>query len=343
VIAMHFEKMITAVDSHTEGMPTRVVTSGFNSIPGRTMFEKKKYVEEHLDHLRTLLMFEPRGHGSMSGSILLPPTNPAADLGIVFIEVSGCLPMCGHGTIGTCTVAIETGLVKMTEPITLLKLDTPAGLVSAEAKVEDGRVKSVKIWNVPSFLYRKDVEVKVNGFGEVKLDIAFGGNFYSILPAENVGLALDKRNSQALIDCGMKIMKAVQQQFPLAHPLNPAINEIKHTMFTGPPKTKGADAKNTVVLYPGTLDRSPCGTGTSARMAQLYARGELTLNTDFVHESIIGSLFTGRLEKQEQLTAEISAVVPTIEGRAWITGFQQFVLDPEDPFPAGFLLTDQRN
>jgi proline racemase len=341
VITVHFERMITAVDSHTEGMPTRVVTSGFNSIPGKTMFEKKRYVEEHLDHLRTLLMFEPRGHGSMSGSILLPPTNPAADLGIVFIEVSGCLPMCGHGTIGTCTVAIETGLVKMTEPITQVTFDTPAGLVSAEARVKGGRVKSVKIWNVPSFLHLKDVEVKVDGFGKVMLDIAFGGNFYGILPAENVRLSLDKANSQALIDCGMKIMKAVRQQIPLAHPLNPAINEIKHIMFTGPPDTKGADAKNTVVLYPGTLDRSPCGTGTSARMAQLYARGELTLNKDFVHESIIGSLFTGRLEKQERLTAEIVAVLPTIEGRAWITGFQQFVLDPEDPFPAGFSLSSQ--
>ena len=340
---MYFERMITAVDSHTEGMPTRVITSGFNSIPGKTMFEKKKYVEEHLDHLRTLLMFEPRGHGSMSGSILLPPSNPAADLGVVFIEVSGCLPMCGHGTIGTCTVAIETGLVKMKEPITQITLDTPAGLVTAEAKVSNGRVRSVKIRNVPAFLYRKDVDVKVDEFGKVRLDVAFGGNFYGILPAESVGLSLDKRNSEALIDCGMKIMNAVRRQIPLVHPMHSAINEIKHTMFTGPPTVQGADAKNTVVLYPGALDRSPCGTGTSARMAQLHARGELPLNTDFVHESIIGSLFTGRLEKEEQLTAEITAVVPTIEGRAWITGFQQFVLDPEDPFPAGFLLNDQRS
>jgi proline racemase len=337
---MYFEKMITAVDSHTEGMPTRVVTSGFGSIPGKTMFEKKQYVEKHLDHLRTLLMYEPRGHGSMSGSILMPPINPAADLGVIFIEVSGCLPMCGHGTIGTCTVAIETGLVKMREPVTEIKLDTPAGLVAAEANVRNGRVRSVKIRNVPSFLYRKDATVTVDGLGGLTLDVAFGGNFYAIVPAEDVGLSLDKRNSQTLIDRGMKIMKAVQQQIPIAHPLNPAISEIKHTMFIAPPTAKGADAKNAVVLYPGTMDRSPCGTGTSARMAQLYARGRLPLGKDFVHESIIGTLFTGKLEKEERLIAETTAVIPTIEGRAWITGFQQFVLDPEDPFPAGFLLND---
>jgi len=337
---VHFEKMITTVDSHTEGMPTRVVTSGFGSIPGKTMFEKKQYVEKHLDHLRTLLMFEPRGHGSMSGSILMPPINPAADLGVIFIEVSGCLPMCGHGTIGTCTVAVETGLVKMKEPVTQIILDTPAGLVAAEANVRDGRVKSVKIRNVPSFLYRKDVRVSVDDLGEVTLDLAFGGNFYAIVSAKDVGLSLDKRNSQTLIDRGMKIMNAVQQQIPIAHPLNLAINETKHTMFTAPPTTEGADAKNAVVLFPGTIDRSPCGTGTCARMAQLHARGELPLGKDFVHESIIGTLFTGQLEKEERLTNETTAVIPTIEGRAWITGFQQFVLDPEDPFPAGFLLND---
>jgi proline racemase len=335
---MQFEKMITAVDSHTEGMPTRVVTSGFGPVPGKTMFEKKRYVEENLDHLRTFLMFEPRGHSSMSGSILLPPTDPEADLGVVFIEVSGCLPMCGHGTIGTVTVALETGLVKAVEPVTRLILDTPAGRVTAEATIENGRVKKVKIRNVPSFLYRKDVEVNVPGLGWLTLDIAWGGNFYGILPAEAVGLTLEKSQAPKLIEAGMKIMEAVGEQVPLQHPLNPGINEIKHTQFTGPADVAGASAKNTVVIYPGTLDRSPCGTGTSARMAQLFGRGQLGLNENFVHESIIGSLFTGQLVEQVQLTPEISAVVPTIEGRAWISGLQQFVLDPEDPFPAGFLV-----
>lgn len=335
---MRFEKMITAVDSHTEGMPTRVVTSGFGIVPGATMFEKKRYVEEHLDHLRTLLMFEPRGHGCMSGSILLPPTDPDADLGVVFIEVSGCLPMCGHGAIGTCTVALETGLIAAVEPITRLVLDTPAGRVEAEAQVSGGRVKGVTLRNVPSFLYRQDVEVEVPRLGRVRLDIAYGGNFYGILPADAVGLSLDEGNAQALIEAGMSIMTAVGEQVPLSHPLNPGINEIKHTMFTGPAGVPGAHAKNAVVIFPGTIDRSPCGTGTSARMAQLYARGEFSLGRDFVHESYIGSLFTGRLVEEVSLTPDVRAVVPTITGRAWIMGLQQFVLDPDDPFPAGFLV-----
>ncbi len=335
---MQFDKMITAVDSHTEGMPTRVVTSGFGPVPGATMFERREYVEKHLDHLRTLLMFEPRGHPSMSGSVLLPPTDPEADLGVVFIEVSGCLPMCGHGTIGTCVVAIETGLVPKVEPCTSLILDTPAGRVMADATVEGGKVRSVRIRNVPAFLYRKDITVDVPPWGQLVLDIAYGGNFYAILPAEAVGLRLDPEEAPALIDCGMKIMAAVSDQVHIEHPLNPGIDEIKHTMFTGPADVPGAHAKNTVVIYPGTLDRSPCGTGTSARMAQLHARGELELNRPFVHESIIGSLFTGTLVEELNLTADTHAVIPTIEGRAWITGFQHFVLDPDDPFPAGFLV-----
>ncbi len=335
---MRFDRMITAVDSHTEGMPTRVVTSGFGPVPGATMFEKKRYVEERLDHLRTLLMFEPRGHGAMSGSVLLPPTDPEADLGVVFIEVSGCLPMCGHGTIGTCTVAIETGLVPAVEPLTTLILDTPAGRVVAEARVRDGRVEGVTIRNVPAFLYRRDVEVEVQGVGRVCLDIAYGGNFYAILPAEAIGLSLDRGNARTLVDAGMRIMAAVGEQVPLRHPLNPGIDEIKHTMFTGAADVAGAHAKNAVVIYPGAIDRSPCGTGTSARMAQLFARGELGLDQDFVHESFIGSLFTGRLVEALNLTPEVPAVVPTITGRAWISGFQQLVLDPEDPFPAGFLV-----
>ncbi len=334
---MRFEKMITAVDSHTEGMPTRVVTSGIGPVPGRTMFEKKQYVEQNLDHLRRLLMFEPRGHGSMSGSILLPPTDPEADLGVVFIEVSGCLPMCGHGTIGTCTVALETGLVAMTEPITRLVLDTPAGRVTAEATIENGRVKSVKIQNVPSFLYKKDVSVNVAGLGTVTLDIAYGGNFYGILPAGSVGLSLERANAGRCVEAGMRIMEAVGQQVEIRHPENPGINEIKHTILTGPATVAGAAAKAAVVIYPGTLDRSPCGTGTSARMAQLFGRGELALNQEFIHESFIGTVFKGMMV-QETRVGDMTAAIPTIEGRAWITGLQQFVLDPTDPFPAGFLI-----
>jgi proline racemase len=337
---VQFQRVITTVDSHTEGMPTRVVTSGFGAVPGETMFECREYVRTHLDHLRTFLMFEPRGHSSMSGAVLLPPTEPQADLGVVFIEVSGCLPMCGHGTIGVCTVAIETGLVPKVEPCTRLVLDTPAGRVEAEATVQNGRVQRVKIRNVPSFLHMRDVEVEVEvaGLGRVTLDIAYGGNFYAIRPAHAAGLTLDKREAAAIVDSGMRIMDAVADQVHLEHPVNAGIDEIKHVMFTGLPTSDTADATNTVVIYPGTLDRSPCGTGTSARMAQLYFRGELGLDRSFVHESIIGSRFTGRLIEEVALTDKVRAVVPTIEGRAWITGFQQFLLDPEDPYPAGFLV-----
>jgi proline racemase len=335
---MRFEKMITAVDSHTEGMPTRVITSGFGPVPGATMLEKLRFIERERDELRALLMNEPRGHLAMNGAVLLPPCDPEADLGVVFIDVHGYLPMCGHGTIGVCTVAVETGLVAAVEPLTQVTLDTPAGRVVAEVRVQDGRAQSVKMRNVPAFLYRKDVAVDVPGLGCITLDIAYGGNFYGILPAESVGLTLEKSNSHALIEYGMRIMHAVSGQVSIRHPLEPGIHEIKHTLFTGPADDARAHAKNAVVIAPGVLDRSPCGTGTSARMAQLFGRGLLPVGQDFVHESIIGTLFTGRLIDQVQLAPDLTAVVPTIEGRAWITGFQNLVLDPDDPRPAGFVL-----
>ncbi len=335
---MHFNTLITVVDSHTEGMPTRIVTSGFGSIPGSTMSEKQRYIQEHADSLRTLLMCEPRGHQAMNGAILLPPCDSQADLGVVFIDVDGYLGMCGHGTIGTCTVAIETGLIPPVEPLTHIILDTPAGLISAEATVQQGRVKKVILQNVPSFLYQRDLQIQVPDVGTLSLDIAYGGNFYAILPAALVDLTLDKQHTQAVINVGMRIMHAIREKFHLRHPLFSEDTSIKHVLFTGPADVEGATAKNAVVIAPGVLDRSPCGTGTSARMAQLFARNQLAIQQAFVHESITGSLFTGRLIEQVHLTPEVMAVIPTIEGRAWITGFQNLVLDPEDPFPAGFTL-----
>lgn len=335
---MRFDKLMTVVNSHTEGMPTRVVTSGFGLAPGLTMREKQRFLAQHADHLRTLLMCEPRGHQAMNGAVLLPPCDPQADLGVVFIDVDGYLGMCGHGTIGVCTVAIETGLVPAIEPLTHLTLDTPAGRVVAEAYVQQGKVKSVKFQNVPAFLYRQAIEVQVPDLGPLLLDVAYGGNFYGILSADRVGLTLDQQHAQEVIDVGMKIMRATREQVVFRHPLTGEEETLKHTLFTGPADVVGADAKNAVVIAPGVLDRSPCGTGTSARLAQLYARGQLSLQQDFVHESITGSLFTGRLIEQIQLTPEVTAVIPTIEGRAWITGFNQLVLDPEDPFTTGFVL-----
>lgn len=332
------DKMITAVDSHTEGMPTRVVTGGFPSVPGESMSEKQRHVVDELDHLRRLLVFEPRGHTAMVAAILLPTTEPGADLGVLFGDEMGYLPMCGHGTIGACTVAVETGLVKAEAPSTRLTLDTPAGKVDAEVAVEHGRVTSVSFQNVPAFLAKTDVVVKVPRLGNLSMDIAYGGNFFAILPARSVGLKCQKEYAQALVDAGMEIMSAVEEQVSVEHPANPDIREVKHVIFTGEPNSKTADAKNATVIFPGMLDRSPCGTGTSARMAQLFARGELELEQPFVHESIIDTLFTGRLVEKTTLGGGVSAVVPKIEGRAWIHGFQQLVVDPEDPFPAGFAL-----
>jgi proline racemase len=335
---MQVERKIECVESHTQGMPTRVITGGIDAIPGETMFAKREYAVAHLDALRRLLMYEPRGHGSMSGAILVPPADPKADLGVVFIEVSGFLPMCGHGTIGVCTVAVETGLVAVTEPVTRLVLDTPAGTVRAEVNVRDGRAMSVTIANVPSFLALRDQTVEVAGMGRVPFDLAYGGNFYAIVPAEAAGLTLDLEEAPRIVNAGMRVMHAIDSAFEFGHPANDGIHELRHVLFTAPPTQPPADGKGAVVLHPGTLDRSPCGTGTSARMAQRYFRGEQRLQERFVHESVLGPLFTGCLVEELELAPGVRAVVPTITGRAWITGFSQHVLAADDPFPSGFLI-----
>ncbi len=334
---MKFKRIITAVDSHTEGEPARVVIGGVPFIPGKTMFEKKQYGEKHLDDLRTMLMYEPRGHSAMSGSIITAPTSEGADIGFVFIEVSGWLPMCGHGTIATCTVLVETGIIEAVEPVTTIMIDVPAGLLKAEVKVEDGSAKEVTIYNVPSFLYKEDVEVDVPDVGKVKVDIAWGGNFYAILQAADVGLSVDHEQNVELIACGQKIRQAIHEQIEVVHPENPAINHCSHVRFLGKPTKDGSNTSNAVIYGPGQIDRSPCGTGTSAELAMHWAKGNLKLNEDFVSESIIGSTFRGRLVEETEV-AGYKAVVPSITGRAWITGMQQFVLQEDDPFPQGFYM-----
>jgi proline racemase len=333
---MRARRVFTAVDTHTEGMPARVITSGVGVLPGGTMLERAAWLVANRDDLRTLLMYEPRGHSAMSGSILQPPADPRADIGVVFIEVSGCLPMCGHGAIGTAVAVLETGMVEMVEPRTTLRMDTPAGLVEAEAEVQGDRVTAVRLRNVESFLAHRDAKVHVDSLGVLELDVAYGGNFYAILPAAQLGLEVTPASSLELISAGLRIMAAVNDQLELTHPLEPAIGGCRHVMLTGESCSSGA-YRSTVVIHPGWLDRSPCGTGTSARMAALHARGLLGLGTPFVHESIIGSRFVGRLESTTTV-GDHQAVIPTITGRAWISGLNQYVLDPTDPFPAGFLL-----
>ncbi|WP_326823536.1 proline racemase family protein [Streptosporangium sp. NBC_01639] len=333
---MRTKRVFHAVDSHTEGMPTRVITGGVGVIPGATMAERREHFLAEMDHIRTLLMYEPRGHSAMSGAILQPPTRPDADYGVLYIEVSGCLPMCGHGTIGVATVLVETGMVEVVEPVTTIRLDTPAGLVVAEVRVEDGAATAVTITNVPSFSAGLDRAVKVPGIGEVTYDLAYGGNYYAILPIEAVGLPFDRAHKQQILDAGLAIMDAINGQDEPVHPLDAGIRGCHHVQFTAP----GSDARHSrhaMAIHPGWFDRSPCGTGTSARMAQLHARGELPLGTDFVNESFIGTRFVGRLVEETEV-AGLPAVVPTITGRAWVTGTAQYFLDPRDPFPEGFLL-----
>ncbi|WP_417555001.1 proline racemase family protein [Microbacterium sp.] len=332
---MRARRTIQAVDSHTEGMPTRVVTGGVGRIPGETMNDRRLYAMEHLDHLRGFLMNEPRGHAAMSGALLQPPARSDADWGVVFIEASGFLPMCGHGTIGVATVLVETGMVEVTEPVTEIRLDVPAGLVIARVQVEDGRAVNVTIENVPSFVDRLDARIDVPGIGEITYSVAFGGNFYALVDLEQLGLPFDRSRQGDILAAGLKIMDAINEQAPPVHPILEGANHVHHVEFIAP----GSDAvrsRHAMAIHPGWFDRSPCGTGTSARMAELHARGELALERDFVNESFIGTEFIGRLVG-ETTVGDRPAVIPTITGRAWVTGLGQYLLDEHDPFPEGFV------
>lgn len=333
---MRTRNVFHAVDSHTEGMPTRVITGGVGVIPGATMAERRLHFIEHMDHIRTLLMYEPRGHASMSGAILQPATRADADYGVLYIEVSGLLPMCGHGTIGVATVLVETGMVPVTEPVTTVRLDTPAGLVSVDVRTEDGVATSVTLTNVPAFCVGLDRAADVPGYGKVAYDIAFGGNFYAFVELDALGLPFERARKDDLLAAGLAVMEAINTADRPVHPEQPEISGVKHVYLAAP----GSDAhrsRHAMAIHPGWFDRSPCGTGTSARMAQLHARGLLPLHRDFVNESFIGTQFTGRLT-EETTVGTLPAVVPTITGRAWITGTAQYFLDPDDPFPAGFVL-----
>ncbi|MFI2645193.1 proline racemase family protein [Streptomyces sp. NPDC018610] len=333
---MRSRHVFHVVDSHTEGMPTRVVTGGVGVVPGATMAERRVHFMRHMDHLRTLLMYEPRGHAAMSGAVLQPPTRPDADWGVLFIEVSGCLPMCGHGAIGVATVLVETGRVAVTEPVTTVRLDTPAGLVVVSVAVQDGAAREVTLRNVPAFAVGLDRRVDVPGFGEVTYDLAFGGNFYAVLPLDALGLPFDRARKDDILRAGLAVMDAVNATDPPRHPEDPAITGCHHVQLLAP-GSNAVRSRHAMAIRPGWFDRSPCGTGTSARMAQLHARGELPLERDFFNESFIGTSFTGRLVAKTRVAGR-PAVIPTVTGRAWLTGTAQYFLDPTDPFPEGFLL-----
>lgn len=333
---MKIRNTFQTIDTHTGGEPTRTVVRGFPHVPGTTMKEKMVYMAHEGDWLRQLLCFEPRGNDVMSGTLLTEPCSPEADIGVLYFEVGGWMPMCGHDTIGAATALVEAGLVPVTEPVTRVTLDTPAGLVRLEIEVEDSAAKSVSFINAPAFVMARDARVSSGRFGEVALDIAYGGNIYAILPASAVGLTVEPKNASALIAAGCALKEDVNRQIKVRHPELPMEDQVTHVEFyqNGAP---GDPVRNAVVIPPGAIDRSPCGTGTSAKCAVLAAKGLLKKGDAFVHESIIGSRFTCRYLEDAQVCG-IPAVVPRVTGRAWVTGINTFMLAPDDPFPRGFEL-----
>ncbi|RWM94711.1 MAG: 4-hydroxyproline epimerase [Mesorhizobium sp.] len=325
------------IDGHTCGNPVRLVAGGGPLLEGATMMERRAHFLAEYDWIRAGLMFEPRGHDVMSGSILYPPTREDCDIAILFIETSGCLPMCGHGTIGTVTMAIEHGLVRPKTP-GVLRLDTPAGLVVAEYKQVGEYVEEVRITNVPSFLYAEGLSVECPVLGEISVDVAYGGNFYAIVePQENYRDMAD-HSAADLIAWSPLVRQRLNEKYSFVHPENPGINRLSHMLWTGKPRDAEADARNAVFYGDKAIDRSPCGTGTSARMAQLHAKGRLEVGDSFVHESIIGSLFKGRVEKEVSVAGK-PAIIPSIGGWARMTGLNTIFIDDRDPFAHGFIVT----
>ncbi|MBN9531564.1 MAG: 4-hydroxyproline epimerase [Alphaproteobacteria bacterium] len=326
------------IDAHTCGNPVRVVAGGGPRLEGRTMMERRAHFLSEFDWVRTGLMFEPRGHEVMSGSILYPPTREDCDIGILFIEVSGCLPMCGHGTIGTVTVMIEHGLVRPRTP-GVLRLDTPAGLVVAEYKQVGPHVESVKLTNVPGFLHSRDIAVDMPELGgRISVDVAYGGNFYAIVEAQEHFRDIADFTAGDLVRLSPILRRRLNEVADITHPENPGIKGISHILWTGAPRIPEATARNAVFYGDKAIDRSPCGTGTSARMAQRHAKGLLKQGDAFIHESIIGSLFVGGIAA-ETMVADRPAIIPTIEGWARVTGLNTIFIDDRDPYAHGFLLS----
>jgi len=322
------------IDGHTAGMPVRMVVGGVPLVSGANQSQRRQHFIDEFDWIRRALMFEPRGHSVMSGSVLLPPTSDEFDLSLIYIETSGCLPMCGHGTIGSVTFAVEHGLVAPKTP-GLVRVETPAGHVDAHYEMKGDKVTGVRFTNVPSFLLYRDHEFDCPELGRLKIDIAYGGNFYPIIePQENFSDASDFEPDY-LRRLGSQVFIQLNTELDIVHPLDPTIRDMHHCMWTGKPTVSGADSKNVVIAGEFLIDRSPCGTGTSARVAQRYARGLLKEGEAFVHESVIGSTFTGRVEG-ETTVGNYPAVYPSVEGWAFVTGHNTIIVDADDPFATGF-------
>lgn len=328
---------ISTIDAHTGGEPLRIILTGYPELKGKTILEKRKFAKDNYDHLRTAIMFEPRGHADMYGCILTEPVTQEADFGILFLHNEGYSTMCGHAIIAITKVAVETGFVKTVNPVTEIKIDSPAGLITSYAKIRDGKVENVYFHNVPSFVQILNNEIEVKGLGKVKFDIAYGGAFYAFVNADLLGIPMTPENYRQLIEKGMDIKRAVMKNYKLEHPFDEDLNFLYGTIFTGKALNGNADSRNVCIFAEGEVDRSPTGTGVSARMALHYAKGEIKLNESMIIESILGTRFIASPIKETKF-GPYNAVIPEVSGEAFITGKNEFWIDPADPLKNGFIL-----
>jgi len=331
---LRWERTITVIGCHVGGEENDVIVGGVLPPPGATMFDKKRYLETHADELRRWLLFEPRGKPTLCVNLVTPPTRADCDVGLIIMEATDYPPMSGSNTICTVTVLLETGMLPMREPVTTLTLDTPAGPVPVEARCRDGKVERVQFTNVPCFATHLGATVKVDGLGAIPVDVAYGGAFFAIVDASSLGFRIEPHEARELVGLGNRITAAVAEQLPVVHPENPDIRGVTFTEFAMPFAGPSTVSRNAVVVAPGRIDRSPCGTGTSARLAVLHARGQLAVGQGFVHESITGAQFESGIAREVTVGSR-TAILPTIAGKAWITGIFQHGMDPTDPFRAG--------
>ncbi len=339
---MQFIRLVSTVDSHTAGEPTRLVVGGLPFLPGATMADKMAYARAELDGLRRLLLLEPRGRQDMYGAVLTTPAVPTADFGLIFMNTQQYTTMCGHAVIGAATTVVETGMVEAVEPETTVTFDTPVGLVHTRIHIEAGRVREVSFDSTPVFAHQLDAQLSVPGLGDMATDIVYSGGYFALVKAQQTGLEISPANVAALADLGLRVRDAANSQLAVQHPELPFDHLIECVEFCGPAERQAdgtLHGRNTVVLGERTIDRSPCGTGTCARMAVLHARGGLKVGERFVSESIIGTRFVGQIVGETHVR-EYPAILARVTGRAHLTGLHQFVLDPDDPFPQGFCLTD---
>ena len=333
---MKFIKSVHTIDMHTMGEATRIVIGGLPHIKGITMQQKKEFLQKNLDNIRLTLMQEPRGHKDMFGAVITEPVNKEADLGVIFMDGGGYLNMCGHGSIGVVTAVIETGMISAVEPTTNVVIDTPAGTIKAKANVKNGKVESVSIINVESF-FDKEVTIDLPNIGKISVDIAFGGSYFALVDADKLKQKIQPRNVNILIELGLLIRKIVNEKIDVEHPIHEHINTVDLVEIYERPSEDNPNYKNVVIFGQGQTDRSPCGTGTSAKLATLFHKGEIKIGEDFVYESILGTKFFGKIVDTKQ-NKKYNGIIPEITASAYITGFNHFVVDEKDPLKDGFTL-----